>query len=219
MSREVIIMIASAVLAVSFHEAAHGYVANYFGDPTAKLAGRLTLNPIKHIDPFGTVLLPLLLAVTGLPPFGYAKPVPVSVNRLRKPRNQSVWVSLAGPGVNLLFVVVSIAVCRVSGVIEIAGSLHGDSQLMLNIAQVAAIFGSVNVSLAAFNLLPIPPLDGSALVERLVPRRYLNNYYQLRARALPFVFVLILLNGMVFHIGGGAFDWLFRLFERLAFPS
>jgi len=210
MSETVIIYIISAVIAVCFHEAAHGYVANFFGDPTAKNAGRLTLNPVRHIDPFGTVLLPLILIIAGLPVFGYAKPVPVNVNRLRSPRNQAVLVSLAGPGLNLAFAVLAIVVCRLSGATFDSSS---------GIAQAFGLFGLVNVLLAAFNLLPIPPLDGSALVERLVPQRYIGSYYALRQSAMPFLFGFLLLNGLFFHLGSGMLDSLHDAFSRLAFKS
>jgi Zn-dependent protease len=197
-----------AVVAVCFHEAAHGYVANFFGDPTAKRAGRLTLNPLRHIDPFGTVVLPLLLIIAGLPVFGYAKPVPVNVSRLRNPRNHAVLVSLAGPGVNVAFAVVAIIVCRSTGA-------TADSPVGFSIAY----FGLVNAFLAVFNLLPIPPLDGSALIERLVPQHHIQRYYALRQSAMPFLFGFLLLNGMFFHLGGGMLNSLLNAFERLAFGS
>ena len=223
MNRTVIIYIVSAVVAVTFHEAAHGYAANHFGDPTAKNAGRLTLNPIAHIDPFGTVLMPIILAISGLPIFGYAKPVPVSVNRLRKPRNHSVLVSLAGPGVNILFAALSVVVCRLTGVhfhtLGNGGYISGPSAFTLEVAQYAAGFGLVNVMLAVFNLLPIPPLDGSAVVERLVPQRHLAQYFSLRQRALPFLLVLLLLNGFYLHLGSGLQSNLLDAFERLAFGT
>jgi len=221
MSDTVIIYIISAVIAVCFHEAAHGYVANFFGDPTAKNAGRLTLNPVRHIDPFGTVLLPLILIIAGLPVFGYAKPVPVNVNRLRSPRNQAVLVSLAGPGLNLAFAVLAIVVCRLSGATfdSFSGTIVPESSLSLDIAQTFGLFGLVNVLLAAFNLLPFPPLDGSALVERLVPQRYIGSYYALRQSAMPFLFGFLLLNGLFFHLGSGMLDSLLDAFSRLAFKS
>jgi Zn-dependent protease len=221
MSKTVIIYIISAVIAVCFHEAAHGYVANFFGDPTAKNAGRLTLNPVRHIDPFGTVVLPLILIIAGLPVFGYAKPVPVNVNRLRKPRNQAVLVSLAGPVLNLAFAVLAIAVCRLSGAAfdSFSGAIVADNSLSLDIAQAFGLFGLVNVLLAAFNLLPFPPLDGSALVERLVPQRYIGRYYALRQSAMPFLFGFLLLNSLFFHLGSGMLDSLLNAFSRLAFKS
>ncbi len=221
MSKLVIPYIICAVVAVCFHEAAHGYVANFFGDPTAKRAGRLTLNPLRHIDPFGPVVLPLILIVAGLPVFGYAKPVPVNVSRLRNPRNHAVLVSLAGPGLNLAFAAMSIAICRLSGATldPYSGTFMPSGSLSLNIAQAFELFGLVNVLLAAFNLLPFPPLDGSAIIERLVPQRHIARYYALRQSAMPILFGFLLLNGLFFHLGSGLLDSLLNAFERLAFKS
>lgn len=182
------------VPSVVLHEVSHGYVANFFGDPTAKERGRLTLNPLAHIDPFGTVLLPALLVFSGLPAFGYAKPVPVNVSRLRNPRTQSLYVSLAGPLVNIFLSAIGWVICEVA--------IHlTQSQVMLNIG---VALGLVNLVLAVFNLLPIPPLDGSAVIERFVPRKNLPAYYQFRARALPVVMVVVILGTFVFHFGNNA---------------
>ena len=221
MSKSVVTYIICAVVAVCFHEAAHGYVANFFGDPTAKRAGRLTLNPVRHIDPFGTVVLPLILIIAGLPVFGYAKPVPVNVSRLRNPRNHAVLVSLAGPGLNLAFAAMSIAICRLSGATfdPYSGTIIATGSLSLNIAQAFGLFGLVNILLAAFNLLPFPPLDGSAIIERLVPQRHIARYYALRQSAMPVLFGFLLLNGLFFHLGSGMLDSLLNAFERLAFKS
>jgi len=221
MSKSVITYIICAVVAVCFHEAAHGYVANFFGDPTAKRAGRLTLNPVRHIDPFGTVVLPLILIIAGLPVFGYAKPVPVNVSRLRNPRNHAVLVSLAGPGLNLAFAAMSIAICRLSGATfdPYSGTIIASGSLSLNIAQAFGLFGLVNILLAAFNLLPFPPLDGSAIIERLVPQRHIARYYALRQSAMPVLFGFLLLNALFFHLGSGMLDSLLDAFERLAFKS
>ena len=207
------IFLVVAILSICIHEVAHGYVANFFGDPTAKNSGRLTLNPIAHLDLFGSVLLPLLLIVSGLPPFGFAKPVPVSVQRLRRPRSQSLYVSLAGPLVNIALVGLAILAGRLSGVHQYSATTPTGVLFLL-----AIYVGSVNISLAAFNLLPIPPLDGSALIERFVPTRRLSRYYEIRARMLPVLFVLLILNGTVFHFGQNYFYDLQTFFIKLAFP-
>lgn len=178
---------------VILHEVSHGWVANYFGDPTAKDNGRLTLNPLAHIDPFGTVLLPLMMVLAGLPAFGYAKPVPVNVSRLRNPRTQSLYVSLAGPLVNIVLSGIGLALCVAT-----------NSNLNSVLFNVGLFMGVANLVLAAFNLIPIPPLDGSAIIERFVPRKHLPRYYQMRARALPVVMVLVVLDFLVFHVGTGA---------------
>ncbi len=179
---------------IVLHEISHGYVAYLCGDPTAKENHRLTLNPLRHIDPFGTVLLPGLLLVSGLPPIGYAKPVPVNVSRLRNPRSQSLYVSLAGPATNIVLSGVAVAITEYA--------LHiARSQALINFG---VDLGIINLFLAVFNLIPIPPLDGSAIIERFIPRRKMNSYYQFRAKALPIVMVLFLANALVFHVGYNA---------------
>ncbi len=195
------------VPSVILHEVSHGWVANYFGDSTAKDNGRLTLNPLAHIDPFGTVLLPLMMVLAGLPAFGYAKPVPVNVSRLRNPRTQSLYVSLAGPLVNIILSGIGLGLCFLA--------VHDtQSQLMFNVGE---YLGLANLVLAAFNLIPIPPLDGSAIIERFVPRKHLPRYYQMRARALPVVMVLVVLDFLVFHVGTNALGSLEDWWINLAF--
>lgn len=181
----------SLVPSVVVHEVSHGYVAYLCGDPTAKQQHRLTLNPLRHIDLFGTIILPAMLLFVGLPAFGYAKPVPVNVGRLRHPRQQALWVALVGPGVNLAFVVIGYGICELA--IHVANSY--------DLLVFGAAFGLVNLVLAAFNLLPIPPLDGSAIIERFIPRRHLPKYYEFRNRFLPFFFILLILDYAVFHVG------------------
>ncbi len=188
----------SLVPSVVLHEVSHGYVAKLFGDRTAEEQHRLTLNPLRHIDPFGTVLLPALLVFLHFPAFGYAKPVPVNIGRLRKPRQQAIWVSLAGPAVNIVLSGIAFVVCRLA----IAESWTYNVQLFL------VAFGLVNLVLAAFNLIPIPPLDGSAVIERFIPIRNLPSYYRFRARALPFFFIFILIDYQFLHLGT---NWLYDL--------
>src|SRR5665213_1208283 len=147
---------------IILHEVSHGWVANFFGDPTAKNAKRLSLNPMRHIDPFGTILLPALLIALHFPPFGYAKPVPVNTSRLRKPREQSLYVSLAGPFVNIVLSGIGLLLCDLA-VTDQFGVVTVQNNTLLN---VGLALGLSNLLLAAFNLLPIPPLDGSAIIER-----------------------------------------------------
>ena len=186
------------VPSIVLHEVSHGYVANFFGDPTAKENHRLTLNPLRHVDPFGTVLLPALLILSHLPAFGYAKPVPVNISRLRNPRRQSLYVSLAGPLVNIILVGVAYLIS------ELAIHVTYSSWML----QFGVTFGIVNLTLAVFNLLPIPPLDGSAIIERFVPNRHLPSYYRFRMKALPIVMVLIIVDSMFLHVGT---NWLYSL--------
>jgi Zn-dependent protease len=182
---------------IVLHEVSHGLVANWCGDPTAKEAGRLTLNPLRHIDLFGTIMLPALMIFVGLPPFGYAKPVPISIARLRKPRQQSLYVSLAGPLTNLILCSMAYLICKLS-IVNIHGQWYERSSYAF---QFGIALGAVNITLAAFNLLPIPPLDGSALIERLVPDRNLKSYYRLRSKALPVLLLLILVDSYFLHWG------------------
>jgi Zn-dependent protease len=181
------VLIPSIVL----HEVSHGYVAYLFGDPTAKEQHRLTLNPVRHIDLFGSIIMPALLLFSGLPAFGYAKPVPVNPARMRNPRKNVLWMALAGPAVNIVLSAVGFAICEYAIHVSI-------SQNEFNVGEA---LGLVNLVLAAFNLIPIPPLDGSAIIERFIPMRHLPSYYHFRQRALPYFFLFIIVDYAFLHIG------------------
>lgn len=160
----VLIYALPVLFAITVHEAAHGYVARYLGDNTAYMMGRVTLNPIKHIDPIGTVLMPLMLyfATSGTFLFGYAKPVPVNFGHLRRPKRDMVWVALAGPGSNIiqaLLWAIAFTVMRGVGVEE-------PFFLLMCMAGVLT-----NLVMAAFNLFPLPPLDGGRILVGLLPAR------------------------------------------------
>lgn len=178
----VALFLAVLVPSVILHEVAHGAVALGFGDDTAKRAGRLTLNPLPHIDPFGTLILPALLVFFTGAAFGYAKPVPVMTSNLRRPRDHGLLVSLAGPATNIVLAVGAALVLR-----SVAPA--GDPLVL----DLLVRFGIINVILAAFNLLPIPPLDGSALVERVLPRGMLPGWRRLAQYAMPLVLLVVLL--------------------------
>jgi len=151
------------ILAITLHEAAHGFVAWRLGDPTARDLGRVTANPLKHIDPFGTVILPLLLYLSPAPfLFGYAKPVPVNYRNLRKPRRDAAVVAFAGPATNLLLALVSALLIHAAS--QIPGSTG--EWLAANLAN--SIW--VNLVLAVLNMLPLPPLDGGRVAIGLLPR-------------------------------------------------
>lgn len=158
--------------AIVFHEVAHGWAARAFGDPTAASLGRLSLNPIRHVDPIGTVILPLMLAVSGAPIFGWAKPVPVVAARMRNPRWHMVWVALAGPGMNLLLALAATLV--IGSIIRVTGfgTGLGGAFLTDNLRN----FLIINVMLAVFNLLPLPPFDGGHVVQGLLPRPLAERY-------------------------------------------
>jgi Zn-dependent protease len=208
------VLVYLAVLAPSIilHEVSHGAVAYLFGDPTAKEAGRLTLNPIRHIDPFGTVILPALLLLTSGGAFGYAKPVPVNPRRMRDPRNHGLLVSLAGPGTNIAIAVVVGLVIRVTLTDpELFRAIATPSHAPLRDVLLVD-FGFVNVVLAAFNLIPLPPLDGSAVIERLLPARLWPPYLRMRQYTMGVLFIIIfLLPGALSTIFDHALDLWFRI--------
>ena len=168
------------LFAITVHEAAHGYAARYFGDNTAWMLGRVTLNPIKHIDPFGTILLPLMLVVFGSPIIlGAAKPVPVRFGNLRNPKRDMIWVALAGPMANLAMALawgIGMYLLQGAGVVE---------PFFLKMCQAGVL---VNVVLFAFNLFPLPPLDGGRILVGLLPL----NQAQLVSRIEPFGFFIVI---------------------------
>jgi Zn-dependent protease len=202
-----IIVFCVIVPSIILHEVSHGVVANAFGDDTAKRAGRLTLNPVVHVDPVGTLIVPALLSLTSAGVFGWAKPVPVNVGRLRSPRNQGVLVSLAGPAVNAVLATISAVVF-----IEVIRPGLSPFGQLSTVAQIVFYAGLVNVWLCIFNLIPIPPLDGSVLFERLLPARYWPTYLRYRQYTMPIIMGLVLLNFFLYP--HGPITWLFdRLFN------
>jgi Zn-dependent protease len=198
-SATALLTLAVVVPAIILHEVSHGVVALLFGDDTAKRAGRLTLNPIAHIDPFGTIILPAILALSGLGAFGYAKPVPVNVRRLRHPRNHGLLVSLAGPFTNITLAAIAVLVLRLfrpAGTSRAVAFALDFSQVFSQLPMIdraLALFALVNVILAVFNLIPIPPLDGSALLERLMPTSWWPGYLRFRQYSMGILLLVILL--------------------------
>jgi len=173
------------VLAVVLHEVAHGWVADKLGDDTARWMGRLTLNPLKHIDPIGTVVIPIALIVMGSPfLFGYAKPVPVNFRKLRRPKQDMVWVALAGPVTNILLAVISAALLWVA--VHLPESALWVAEPLALMCQASIL---INLVLCIFNLIPLPPLDGGRVAVGLLPGR---AAYQL-SRLEPFGFLIIVL--------------------------
>ena len=218
-NEQTLIFLLVFIPAVILHEVSHGVMALWCGDDTAKRAGRLTLNPIKHIDPVGSVLLPVVLALIGAPIFGWAKPVPVSINRLRHPRNQSVYVALAGPGTNIILAVIGglalhelLHVWKLPIVSCAPFLCYGAVSSWALVEQILLYFGIVNIILAVFNLIPIPPLDGSALIERLLPVSALPTYYQLRMGFMIVVLLLVVFDqNLLSSILGHVENWYINL--------
>lgn len=180
------------LFAITVHETAHGLMALRLGDPTAKMLGRLTLNPIPHIDPIGTVLVPIALLVmsslAGSTPFmiGWAKPVPITVENLRKPRRDMAYVAIAGPLSNFLMALFWALVIRLgSGLLYTS---QGIGEFLIYAGQAGIL---INAMLLALNILPLPPLDGSRVVSSLLPPRLAWNYSRLESYGFPILLVLL----------------------------
>ena len=181
------ILIPCLIVAIVFHEVAHGWVALMLGDTTARDHNRLSLNPIRHVDPVGTLLVPGGLALAGLPVFGWAKPVPVIKQRLDNPRFGMMAVAAAGPGTN--FILAAIGAVALGLLAPALGG--GPSEEPHVLVTGLFYFISINIFLALFNLLPIPPFDGSHVVEGLLPKSAARAYEKVRPLGFPLLFVLL----------------------------
>lgn len=162
--QKIIIWGIPVIFAITVHEVAHGWVALQFGDRTAQMMGRLTLNPIKHIDPLGTIIIPGVLLMAGGFIFGWAKPVPVTYQNLRKPKSDMAWVALAGPASNLVMAILWAVIAKLGLVMYSSGITMGEPLLYMAVAGIM-----INTMLMTLNLLPLPPLDGGRILVSLLP--------------------------------------------------
>jgi Zn-dependent protease len=195
------------IFAITVHEAAHGYAARYFGDMTAHLAGRISLNPVKHIDPFGTILVPALMMMMGGILFGWAKPVPVDFSRLRNPKRDMLWVAAAGPASNLVMAVLWAIV------LKFAVGLPSTFSVPLEFMAQAGVM--INVVLMVLNLLPLPPLDGGRIAVSLLPNHLAYQYSKVERYGFIILIVLLftgilskILQPFIFAVIG-LISWLF----------
>jgi Zn-dependent protease len=196
---QILISLFVVLFAITIHEASHGWAAYKMGDPTAYAMGRITLNPVAHIDPIGTILLPLILVIMGAPPFGWAKPVPVNPLNLKDPKRDNLIISAAGPLSN--FIVAFIAFLGIQlfkfmnpGLFQTYGGFSGLASGIFLILYYTVL---INIILAVFNLIPIPPLDGSGVLIGLISEEAAEKYERIR----PYGFIILLLLIMTGFIG------------------
>lgn len=189
------VWIIPVILAITLHEAAHGWAASRLGDPTARLMGRVTLNPLAHIDPFGTLILPALLLIIKAPfLFGYAKPVPVNFSRLNNPRRDMALVALAGPASNVLLAIIAALLFHLVGLVP-ESAVEWITENLRNLFL-------LNLILAVFNMLPIPPLDGGRILVAILPDRLAWRVARLeRAGLFIVIAVLFLLPFLAAQVG------------------
>ncbi len=198
---EIVIQLVALGFAIAFHESAHAWTADRLGDPTGRWLGRVSLNPLRHVDPVGTVIFPLLLAIMGAPVLGWAKPVPYVPRNLRNPRRDPMLVALAGPSSNLLLACGAVLVLLVIRalvpdfrqllVAVVSSGALGASGVLAPILYLLFSLAMINTVLAVFNMIPIPPLDGSHVLEFFLPRRWAWYFAQLRQYGMILLFALL----------------------------
>lgn len=199
----------SFIPAIVCHEVMHGFAAYKLGDPTAKRAGRLSLNPLKHIDPFGTVIMPLMLMMMHMPVFGYAKPVPYNPAYFKDPRKGDLIVGLAGPFANLVLAIIGAVIFTILSQVLPINLIVQNEVIYYLYTMYLPMFTLINLYLMFFNLLPIPPLDGSSIFAFFLPVKYLPKYYQVQRYAFPIFMIAVILVPYVLHVNpiGVYLDW------------
>lgn len=197
----IICSILAFIPAIVLHEMGHAFAAYKLGDPTAKSQGRLSFNPLKHIDPFGTVIMPLLLMAMNMPIFGYAKPVPYNPQYFENPRKGDLIVGLAGPAANLLQALVGIGIAWACySFLPLASMVNGNEFFKYLFLYFLPYYVLINLFLMFFNLLPIPPLDGSSIFAFFCPEKSLPTYYRIQQYALPIFLIVVIVVPQVLHI-------------------
>lgn len=199
----ILIELAILLASLTVHEAAHAWTADRLGDPTARLLGRVSFNPLVHIDLIGTVILPLLAAFSGLPIIGWAKPVPVNTSQLRHPRRDFVLVAAAGPASNIVLAIIGALALRIGGGVSDTPTVGDASGILIFLVY-------VNVLLALFNMIPVPPLDGGNVLAGLLPRAPAATFVRLRPYGFIVLYALMISGALSAMILPPA-----RLFMRL----
>ena len=189
---QIFIALVVLLFSLTIHEMAHAWTADRLGDPTARLLGRVSLNPIVHADPIGTVLFPLIAMVSGAPLIGWAKPVPVNTRHLRRPRRDYVLIAAAGPASNLLLAIVASVVLAL---LPVTPQHLGEMNVSVPVGHILSQLMQLNVLLAVFNMVPIPPLDGGNVLAGLLPRSAASVFNQIRPYGFLLLYALILTNG------------------------
>ena len=205
---QIFISLIVLLFSLTIHETAHAWTADRLGDPTARRLGRISLNPIVHVDPIGTLLFPLIAAISGVPLIGWAKPVPVNVRQLRNPRRDYVLVAAAGPGSNLVLALIASIVLRMLSVTPVT---LGEPNISAPIASLLAQSKLINVLLAVFNMIPIPPLDGGNVLAGLLPRQLMPAFNSIRPYGFMLLYLLMFTGGLAYLVRPPAYfiySWL-----------